>query len=182
MGILLLLRGYDVLRGRWPDFVTPAALLAFGVALIFDPLIHGSAAPANYGAETAQHLTLGLLLVGTAALELYRVARQRETWLWRLPQAAALVVAAFVFLVHAQHDSAASMLLLVTQHRIIGATLLVLTLSVLLPRTGTAAGSAGSAVPLLTLLLGLELLIYTEGTSLFGVPAEGPGHEAAQHR
>lgn len=182
LGLLLLLRGYGVVRGRWPDFLVPTALLAFGIALIFDPLIHGSAAPANYAAETAQHLMLGLLLVATAALELYRAAKQRDTWLWRLPLAGALVVTAFVFLAHAQHDAAAPMLLLVTQHRIIGATLLVLALSVLLPRPRSGAGGAGSAMPLLTLLLGLELLIYTEGTSIFGAPAEGAGHDAAQHQ
>lgn len=182
VGIVLLARAYDVIRARWPDFVIPAALLAFALALILDPLIHGSAAPADYAAETGQHLALGLVLVTASALELYRVAKQRDAWLWRSPLALALAAAASVFLVHAQHESDAPMLLLVTQHRIIGATLLVLAFGVLLP-TGTATtGARPVAVPLLTLLLGFELLIYTEGSSLFGVPMAGEaGHAPAEH-
>lgn len=177
VSLVTLMRCYGLIKGRWPDFISPTALFLFGTALILDPWLHGSAAPANYAAETAQHLALGLLLVLTSALELYRVARRREYWLWRLPLALALVGAAFVFLVHAQHDSEASMLLLVTQHRFIGATLLVLALAVLIPPDARTTGAPSPAVPMLTFLLGLQLLIYTEGQSLFGVPE----HQTAHH-
>lgn len=180
--ILALLRRRAVLRSRWPDFLIGIALFVVGVALILDPLLHGSAVPGNYGMETAQHLALGLLLVLASGLELYRTATRRRAFVWRLPLVFALVAAALLFALHAQHDAEAPMLLLVTQHRVIAATLFVLALAVLIaPAEADRERSLASS--LLMLLLGLEFLIYTEGRSPFGVPDEahamhaGPAHE-----
>lgn len=171
--ILALLRSRGTLAGRWPDFLIGIALFVVGVGLILDPLLHGGAAPANYGMETAQHLALGLLLVLASALELYRIATRRRAFAWRLPLVFALVAATLLFALHAQHDAEAPMLLLVTQHRVIAATLFVLALAVLIA-PAEADRRHDPAIPLLMLLLGLEFLIYTEGRSLFGVTQANP--------
>lgn len=167
--MLLHVRG--IITSRWPEFTIGAALLLFGLGLIFDPFLHGSAGPSDYAAETAQHLTLGIVLLLGSGFELFRTATRRHTFLWRAPLVLALLAASLTFLVHAQHEAGVSMLLLVTQHRFIAATLLVLAAAVLLGPGGDAS-ARGVALPLLTLLLGLELLVYTEGNSPFGVPAE----------
>ena len=69
------------------------------------------------------------------------------------------------------------MLLQVTRHRFIGATLLVMAIGGLLS-SDKREGAPGPAPGLLTLLLGLELLLYTEGRSLIGLPHEGHGSMA----
>lgn len=168
----MLLHARGIITSRWPEFTIGAALLLFGLGLIFDPFLHGAAGPGDYAAETAQHLTLGIVLLLGSGFELFRAATRRQAFLWRAPLVLALLAASLTFLVHAQHEAAVSMLLLVTQHRFIAATLLVLAAAVLLAPVGDAR-MRGIALPLLTLLLGLELLVYTEGDSLFGVPAEG---------
>lgn len=169
--VLMLLHAKGTITRRWPEFMMGGALLVFGIGLIVDPYLHGTAAPGNYAAETAQHLTLGLVLVLGSAFELYRAARRYEAIRWRLPIVLALLAAASTFILHAQHDADVSMLLLVTQHRFIAATLVVLALAVLLAPVG-GARAQGIAAPLLTLLLGLELLLYTEGSSWLGAPVE----------
>lgn len=168
----MLLHARGVITSRWPEFTIGAALLLFGLGLIFDPFLHGAAGPGDYAAETAQHLTLGIVLLLGSGFELFRAATRRQTFLWRAPLVLALLAASLTFLVHAQHEAGVSMLLLVTQHRFIAATLLVLAAAVLLEPVGDAR-TRGIALPLLTLVLGLELLVYTEGDSLFGVPVEG---------
>jgi heme A synthase len=62
------------------------------------------------------------------------------------------------------------MLLLMTQHRMIGATLAVSALAALLAAApGTAEEERRSpAFPLLLLVLGAQLLFYTEGSQLVG--------------
>lgn len=167
----MLLHARGIVTSRWPEFTIGAALLLFGLGLIFDPFLHGSAAPGDYAAETAQHLTLGIALLLGSGFEFFRAATRRQTFLWRAPLVLALLAASLTFLVHAQHEADVSMLLLVTQHRFIAATLLVLAAAVLFAPVGDAR-TRGVALPLLTLLLGLELLVYTEGNSPFGVPAE----------
>lgn len=156
-------------RGRdWPrlDYLLPGLLALFGIEMLLDPLVHGNAAPGNYAAETAQHFTLGLLLIATSAAELLRVARGWRGPAARLPLAAALVAAAATFLFHAQHDSAAPMILLVTQHRMIGATLAVAALAVFVSmRQAGRDVRYPPALSLLMLLLGAQLLIYTESAS-----------------
>lgn len=170
----LILRDAGHLRARWIDYFVPALLAAFGLEMLFDPLVHGDALPANYAAETAQHFVLGLLLLGAAMAELMRTYRNGEGLLWRLPLAAALAVAAAAFWVHAQHDSSAPMILLVTQHRMIAATLAVAAVAALAGLGEGRPSRQPPALAFLAVLLALELLVYTEGGSLFGTPWTEP--------
>lgn len=165
--VLLILRGNQRIASRWLDYVTPGLLLLFGIELLLDPLVHGSAVPANYAAETAQHFAFGLVLIAAAGGEMVRVRRDGDGWAWRLPLAVALLTGAGVFAFHAQHDSQVPMILLVAQHRVIAATLLLSALAFVIAPPRRDEGRP-SAFAFLVLLLGLELLLYTEGTSLFG--------------
>lgn len=175
--LAMLLHAERGIRSRWPEYLVAAALLVFGLALIFDPLLHGAAAPRDYAAETAQHIGLGLLLLAGSGAEFYRIARRRRGLVWRLPICLILLAASAAFFTHAQHGADVPMLLLVTQHRFIGATLLVMAIGGLL--SSDKREEAPSPAPgLLTLLLGLELLLYTEGRSLIGMPHEGHGSMA----
>ena len=179
--VVLILRDIGKVRARWIDYLVPALLAAFGVEMLLDPLVHGTAAPVNYAAETAQHFTLGLLLIGAAAAELLRTWRRGEGFLWRLPLAAAAAIAAVAFWVHAQHDSSAPMILLVTQHRMIAATLAVSAAAALIgfPAAREKAQQP-PALAFLMILLGLQLLVYTEGGSLFGTPWATPMHHGSR--
>ena len=170
--LAMLLHAERGIRSRWPEFLVAAALLVFGLALIFDPLLHGAAAPRDYAAETAQHIGLGLLLLAGSGAEFYRIARRRRGLVWRLPICLILLAASAAFFTHAQHGADVPLLLLVTQHRFIGATLLVMAIGGLLS-SDKREGAPSPAPGLLTLLLGLELLLYTEGRSLLGNPHEG---------
>lgn len=165
--VLLILREYRYLESTWLDYVTPALLLLFGVEMLMDPLVHGAAVPTNYAKETAQHFALGLMWIGTAGAEILRLKRKGEGWPWRLPLAAALMMASGILALHAQHDSSAPMALLMAQHRVIAATLALASFaSLVLP---PAAGARPpSAFAVLILLLAVELLLYTEGRSIFG--------------
>lgn len=176
---VLMLRDTDQLHGRWLDYLVPGLLTAFGLEMLFDPLVHGAAGPANYAVETAQHFVLGLLLLGAAAAEFIRTYRNGEGLLWRLPLAVALAVAAAAFWVHAQHDSDAPMILLVTQHRMIAATLAVASIAALVGFGDGRTSRQPPALAFLAILLALELLVYTEGGSLFGTPWTGPMHMEA---
>lgn len=176
---VLILRDVGKIRMRWVDYLVPALLAAFGTEMLLDPLVHGDAAPGNYAAETAQHFALGLLLIGAAAAEFIRTLRRGEGFLWRLPLAAAAAIAAVAFWVHAQHDSSAPMILLVTQHRMIAVTLAVTAVAAL---TGLPEGRESRhppALAFLMVLLGLQLLVYTEGGSWFGTPWATHMHSGA---
>lgn len=178
--ILLILRDAGRIDWRSLDYLVPALLALLGIELLLDPLVHGDAAPTNYGMETAQHFALGILLVATSGAELVRVRRGGEGLAWRLPLAFALLIAAANFIFHAQHDSAAPMILLMTQHRMIGATLGVAALAVLVGRRDVRSRLHHPAFPLLMLLLGAQLLIYTEGNSLIPGGTSMQGHEMAR--
>lgn len=168
---LLLLRSVAVLQGRWLDYVVPAVLVLFAAELALDPLVHGKAMPANYAGEMSQHFIMSAVLAVAAAGELLRVATGQRSFAWRLPMMAALGLAAAIFALHAQHDAPAPMLLLVTQHRMIAATLAAAALAVLLAgrRDAAARDRAAPAFPLLMLVLGLQLLLYTEGSGLSSI-------------
>lgn len=175
---LLILRELGRLSTGWLDYVIPILLMLFGVELLVDPLVHGAAAPGNYSAETAQHFMLGLLLIASAGMEMLRLKRRAAGWLWRLPFGGTLMIAAGVFAFHAQHSSPAPMLLLMAQHRTIAATLALASLTFLLapPREGRAP----AAFSALILLLGFELLLYTEGKTVFGEGMAAPMPGMAQ--
>ena len=176
---LLILRDIGKIRLRWVDYLVPALLAAFGIEMLLDPLVHGAAAPANYAAETAEHFALGLLLIGAAAAEFVRTWRRGEGFLWRLPLAAAAAIAAVSFWGHAQHDSSAPMILLVTQHRMIAVTLAVAALAALIGFPEGRQARQPPAFAFLMILLGLQLLVYTEGGSLFGTPWTTQMHAGA---
>ena len=148
--------------------------------MLLDPLVHGTAAPANYAAETAQHFGLGLLLIGAAAAEFARAWRRGEGFLWRLPLAAAAAIAAVAFWVHAQHDSSAPMILLVTQHRMIAVTLAVAAVAAMIGFPESRQVRRVPALAFLMILLGLQLLVYTEGGSIFGTPWAVPMQHGAR--
>ncbi|HKP33282.1 MAG TPA: hypothetical protein VJT70_00705 [Sphingomicrobium sp.] len=185
--LAMLVHAERGIKSRWPEFLVAGALLVAGLALIFDPLLHGMAAPKDYAAETAQHIGLGLLLLAGSGAEFYRMAKRRRGLVWRLPICLILLAASAAFFTHAQHGADVPMLVLVAQHRFIGATLLVMAIGGLLS-SDKREGAPGPAPGLLTLLLGLELLLYTEGRSLLGTPHGGhaamaePTSPAAEHR
>lgn len=168
IGALLLCRACGRLNSRWLDFVIPAGLIAFGVEMALDPFVHGSAAPGGYAAESGQHLVLGAILILCAGVETVRVWKDRKSLMWRAPLIAGILTAAAVFAFHAQHSSAAPMLLLITQHRVISATLAAAALSLFLSPRGDPAARRPIAFPLLVLLLGAEFMLYTEGRTIFG--------------
>ena len=172
--IVLILRDLGRIRGLSIDYLLPGLLAAFGLEMLFDPLVHGSAVPSNYSAETAQHFILGLLLIAAAAAEAVRTLRGGTGFAWRLPLASALAIAAAAFWFHAQHDSNAPMILLVTQHRMIAATLAVSAVAALVGLPDPREGRQPPALAFLALLLALQLLLYTEGGSLFGTPWAQP--------
>lgn len=167
---VLILRDAGRIRARWVDYLVPGLLFAFGIEMLVDPLVHGAAAPANYAAETAQHFGLGMLLIGAAGAELLRTWRKGEGLLWRLPLAAAAAVAAVAFWLHAQHDSGAPMILLVTQHRMIAVSLAVTAVAALIGFPTSRETRQPPAIAFLMVVLALQLLVYTEGGSLFGRP------------
>ena len=167
---VLIFRDIGKIQMRWVDYLVPALLAAFGIEMLFDPLVHGSAVPTNYAAETAQHFAIGLLLIGAALAECIRTWRRCEGFRWRLPLAAAAAVAAVAFWFHAQHDSSAPLILLVTQHRMIAATLAVSSVAALVSFPERRESGQPPALAFLMIILALQLLVYTEGGSLFGTP------------
>jgi len=176
---LMLVAAWRKASWRGLDYVIPVLLMLMGAELILDPWVHGSAAPAGYASETRQHALLGGLLIATSLIELVRVRRGSATVVWRVPLAAALLIAAGLFFFHAQHDSNAPMALLMIQHRMIGATLGVMALAALLDGKSESAESPGrTALALLVMLLGLQLLIYTEGSAAMGPGGAHPAMES----
>lgn len=171
-GIILLLRATAVLIGRWIDYVIPAGLALFGIEAFVDPLLHGAAMPSNYAAEMTQHFVMSGLLLVAAISEFLRVSRRATSLAWRLPLGIALALIAGVFALHAQHDSQASMLLLVTQHRMIAATLAAALSVFIVAPDGETNNRRSLGLPLLILVLGTQFLIYTEASGM----APGAGH------
>lgn len=160
-------------------WVIPGLLLAVGVMLVSDPLIHGAAAPENYGAETVQHIGMGFVLLTIGSIELLRALGRLVSPAWGLALPLVLVGIGFLFVLHAQHEADVPMLLLIAQHRVVGVTLWLiaaaLAVAELSPRLRAAFRTAALT---LMLLLGAEFLLYTEGNLLIGeVPTHGGDHE-----
>lgn len=161
-------------RPRWSGFLIPAFLLLVGLQAVFDPFLHGQAGPGGYEVETAQHLVIGLALLGVGVIEGLRAAGRLQLALfaWALPAGIAFV--GITFLLHAQHDADVPMILLVAQHRVHGATLLVAAAALALAELKRTAPRLFRSVAFTALLLfGLEFLLYTEGGFLVGQPPEG---------
>lgn len=161
-------------RPRWTRFLIPAFLLLGALQAVFDPVLHGEAGPGGYELETAQHLVIGLVLLGIGIIEgLRAVGRlQHVVFAWALPAGIAFV--GITFLLHSQHDADVPMILLVAQHRVHGATLLVAAVALALAGLNRAAPGLFRSVAFTALLLfGLEFILYTEGNFLFGQPPAG---------
>lgn len=168
-------RPSPVAGARW---VIPGLLLAVGVMLVFDPLIHGAAAPENYGAETAQHIGMGVVLLAICVIELLRALGRLAAPAWGLALPVVLVGIGFLFVLHAQHDADVPMLLLTAQHRVVGVTLWLIAAALAVAELSSRLRAAFRTAALtLLLLLGAEFLLYTEGKLLIGdVPAHGGEH------
>lgn len=150
-------------------FFIPAGLLIFAAGLIFDPLFHGSAVAESFEREIGQHFWLGLILTPAAVVETALAFGMLRGRFWRmiLPLGLGLVGAGFFF--HAQHQADASAMLLMTQHRIMGATLALTGATKAINEFVTDENKEFRLVWLFLLLLfGFELLLYTEGNSIFG--------------
>lgn len=149
----------------------PLAVMAAGGLLAIDPLLHGSNAPKNYGAETKQHLLIAGLLLTAGAVDVAYEANWLEHWSWGLVLPAGMVAAGVRFFFHAQHGAPSKHALLTAQHRILGATLVVAGIAKglsVVPKSGTTEArwpgfSTGWLLPFA--LVGAELLLYTENTS-----------------
>lgn len=141
-------------------YLVPVALLIWGVRSMTHPLPRGAEATA--GVEGLQHVWIGLVVALTGAIEALHVAGRLKHRGWGLVLPAGIAVVAALFFVHAQHATGAPPDLLVVQHRIIGATLGVAALT-----KAMAERSAGFRVawPVVVLLFGIELLLYTEGSA-----------------
>jgi heme A synthase len=161
-------------RPRWARFLIPAFLLLSGLQAVFDPLLHGEAGPGGYELETAQHLVIGLVLLGIGSIEgLRAVGRLQHTvFAWALPAGIAYV--GISLLLHAQRDADVPMILLVAQHRVHGATLLVAAVALALAALNRSASNPFRTAAFTALLLfGLEFMLYTEGSLLSGEPPAG---------
>lgn len=158
--IVINVRPYSSTRAQ-QLIVTTIFLLAFG--LLIDPLIHGNRLPANYSLEMQQHNFLGVLLIGLGITEFLNLKKIINSSLWNLLLPLSLLTAGIIFFFHAQHDSNVPMLLLMTQHRIYGITLIIAGICKLL-----SFKSSSFAISWLICLLifGFELLLYTEGSML----------------
>lgn len=165
-------------RARWTGFLIPAVLLLAGLEAVFDPFLHGEVLPGGYELETAQHLVIGLILLGIGVIEgLRAMGRLRHAaFACVLPGGIAFV--GITFLLHAQHDADVPMILLVAQHRVNGTTLLVAAAALALAELNrTTRGLFRTAAFTALLLFGLEFVLYTEGNFLFGRP---PAEHAGQ--
>jgi hypothetical protein len=165
IAVILLLRAAGVLRASWPRYFLPFGLLLLAGETFLDPLIHGLGTPQHEAAETAQHFVMGGLMAAVGLVELQRARDRLRSRFWGFLLPVGLLAVGILFLVHAQHDSAAPAILLIVQHRVMGATLVVAAAAKFLAELGqdkTRSFEAGWLVAML--VFGLELLLYTEAS------------------
>lgn len=169
--LLALVSTYRVLHRdekNWPEWLLALLFIAYGIESFIDPLVHGAAVPANYGAESAQHLIQGVLLVAAGVLETLRLMRVLKGPIWRAVVPVALVGFGGVFLFHAQSGmDPQAMVLMSLQHRAFGLSLWVAAgaravSDYLLPEDRAATLGWLSAL----LVFGLLLLTYQDGVSM----------------
>lgn len=163
-------------------YAVPGLVMTAGGLLTIDPLLHGAAAPKNYGAETRQHLLLGGMLFAVGSIDLAHEADWLEHWSWGLALPAGMLAASASFFFHAQHGDPGQHELLQTQHRMLGATIAVAAIAKGLAAVPASDDSTEPRWPELRTawivaagLAGAQLLLYTEGSG-----ASAKGHE--QHR
>lgn len=149
-------------RLPWAPALLPALLIGYGLESFLDPFIHGGAAPANYGAETTQHLVQGTAAFAAGVIEWARLRGALTGAGWGMATPVALLVIAIVFLVHAQHDATVSPMVLMVQHRALAITLAVAAAAraATLLAPGVTALQGAWLLPLF--VFGLLMLAYTE--------------------
>ncbi len=161
----LILREIQVFRRQWLTLLLPGALLIAGIELLLDPLIHGSAAPENYSKETSQHILLSVLLLSIGIVEGARCFGKLRAFLWAMALPIGLVVAGLLFFFHAQHDTHVPILLLTTQHRIMGVTLIIAAVTKAVAELKPQSGLHVAWLIVILVFSG-ELILYTEGGSV----------------
>lgn len=158
---LLFLAECGLLRGRWSRMLPGIALLAWGMRSMTHPLPAGADASAAH--EGTQHVLIGVAAALVGAIELLRAWQRLRHPLWAQALPAGLLVLGGLFFFHAQHAAAMPMLL-TAQHRVIGATLAVAAIVKALAELDRPALRPLRIVfPVVVLLFGIELLLYTEG-------------------
>ena len=152
-------------------YSVPGVVMTAGALLTIDPLLHGAAAPKNYGAETRQHLLLGGMLLAVGSIDLAHEARWLDHWSWGLALPAGMLAASASFFFHAQHGDPAQHELLQTQHRLLGATIAVAAVAKGLSAVPVSDDNSESRWPELRTawivaagLTGVQLLLYSEGS------------------
>lgn len=176
--LVLLLQELEVMKARWSRHLLGLVTIAIGLELLIDRLVHGDAAPGDYEAETLQHVGQGLLVAAVGVIELLRANGRLRHRAWAFVFPIGVAVVALVFFFHAQHQAAGPAALLVVQHRIFGATLMVAAVAKALaelddPRMRTFR----VAWLVVALVTGLELLLYSEkGGHAASAPASHVSH------
>lgn len=170
--LLLLAKALGRVSGDWPSYVLPVSLLVLGLFLVLDPIVfHGGA----FGAEGTQHQIQGGLMLAVAAIELARTRKRLTHRAWGALLPIAIIAVGVMFALHSQHGGG-DMLLQVTQHRILGATLILTGLVQAIDNLALARGDwAAVGWLLLVLAVSLQLFLYVEG----GAPAAHEGGDPA---
>jgi hypothetical protein len=159
----LLLREAAILSAAWIAWLLPIFFALYGVESLVDPWVHGAAAPANYGAETTQHVVQGSAMLVAGVIEGLVLRGTLTTRAWSAAIPIALAVVAVVFLIHAHHTAPVSALVIKVQHRAFALTLLLAAgVRMLAMMPGDAARRLAPGWLFLFLLFGLEMLTYTE--------------------
>jgi hypothetical protein len=170
--LVLLLQELEVIKARWSRYLLGLATIAIGIELLIDRLVHGDAAPRDYEAETLQHVGQGLLVAAVGVIESLRAHGRLRHPAWAFGFPIAVAVVALVFFFHAQHQAAGPAALLVVQHRIFGATLMVAAVAKALAEIdGPRMHPFRVGWLVVALVAGLELLLYSEDG---GQPASAP--------
>jgi hypothetical protein len=169
VAVLLFLFHGGVLRIPWVPYLLPLLLIGYGIESFLDPLVHGSAIPKNYAAETAQHRVQGSFMLLAGIVEWLRLRGRLQGRMWALPLPLALSVLGLVFIFHAQHEAMVPPLVLSLQHRFFALALwMAAAAKVFEDRTRHRASLAAGAWLLPLLVFGLAMLAYTEGGTLAG--------------
>ncbi len=179
--LLLLAKAIGLVSGDWPRYILPVSLLVLGLFLVLDPIVfHGG----DFGAEGTQHQIQGGLMIAVAAVELARARKRLTHRAWGALLPIAIIAVGVMFMLHSQHGGG-DMLLQITQHRILGATLILTGLVQAIDSLALARGNwAAAGWPLLVLAVSLQLFLYVEGGAPAAreggtpaAPAERGGHE-----
>lgn len=158
--LLLLAKALGRVSGNWPSYVLPVSLALLGLFLVLDPIVfHGG----TFGAEGTQHQIQGGLMIAVAAVELARARKRLTHRAWGALLPVAIIIVGVMFMLHSQHGGG-DMLLQITQHRILGATLILTGLVQAMDNLALARGNwAAAGWPVLVLAVSLQLFLYVEG-------------------